>query len=67
MKNRDIVNINISSGLFNVLLSILFIALKLTKVINWSWWIVLLPLYWWIPLFLILLVVLVIYRLIVKD
>lgn len=27
------------------LLTIVFIALKLTKVINWSWWLVLLPAY----------------------
>ena len=27
------------------LLGMLFIALKLTSVINWSWWIVLLPIY----------------------
>jgi len=33
---------------FTGLLAILFIALKLTSVINWSWWWVLSPL--WIPL-----------------
>ena len=46
MKNRDkdIFNVNISSD-FSILLSILFITLKLTHVINWSWWLVLLPLY----------------------
>ncbi len=31
-------------GLFG-LLGILFIALKLTNYIDWSWWLVLLPLY----------------------
>lgn len=30
---------------FFSLLSILFIALKLTRVIAWSWWLVLLPIY----------------------
>lgn len=30
---------------FLSLLTLLFIALKLTKVITWSWWLVLLPLY----------------------
>lgn len=30
---------------FAGLLSLLFIGLKLTGVINWSWWLVLLPLY----------------------
>lgn len=33
-----------SSGIgFTGLLQILFIALKLLKIINWSWWLVLLP------------------------
>lgn len=31
------------------LLTILFIGLKLGGVISWSWWLVLLPLYWFIP------------------
>ena len=30
---------------FLPLLGLLFIALKLTNVITWSWWLVLLPLY----------------------
>lgn len=35
-----------SSGLsFAGLLTIVFITLKLTGVINWSWWLVLLPFY----------------------
>lgn len=38
---------------FIPMLAILFIALKLTHVIAWSWWLVLLPLYAWIPLLLI--------------
>lgn len=51
-------NIDISfNGLFCTLLTILFIALKLTKVISWSWWLVLLPLYWYIPLLLILFII----------
>jgi len=29
--------------IFAILLTILFIALKLTEVITWSWWLVLLP------------------------
>ena len=33
------------------LLGILFIGLKLTGVINWSWWLVLLPLYGGLALF----------------
>lgn len=37
---------NSSSGVsFLGLLGLLFIALKLTDVIDWSWWLVLLPIY----------------------
>lgn len=32
-------------GWFFGLLGLLFIALKLTNIIAWSWWLVLLPLY----------------------
>lgn len=28
------------------LLGLIFITLKLTDVIDWSWWLVLMPLYW---------------------
>jgi hypothetical protein len=39
-------NTQANSGIgFFGLLGILFIALKLLGVINWSWWLVLLPLY----------------------
>lgn len=38
-------------GFFGML-GIVFITLKLTKVIDWSWWLVLLPL--WLPLALVL-------------
>ena len=34
--------------MFFKLLTILFIGLKLTHFISWSWWLVLLPLYFWI-------------------
>jgi hypothetical protein len=34
------------------LLGILFIGLKLAKIITWSWWLVLLPLYGGIAIFL---------------
>jgi hypothetical protein len=36
------------------LLAIVFIALKLTNVITWSWWLVLLPLYGGLALWLVL-------------
>jgi len=42
---------------FSSLLGLTFIILKLCGVINWSWWIVLLPLYWWLPVVLLMLVV----------
>lgn len=42
--NRTDVNVNGGIGFFG-LLTIVFIALKLMNVIDWSWWLVLLPLY----------------------
>lgn len=38
------VNLNIGGSLF-ALLCIVFIVLKLCHVIDWAWWLVLLPLY----------------------
>lgn len=38
---------------FLSLLSLLFIALKLTGYIMWSWWLVLLPMYGGVALFLV--------------
>ena len=32
---------------FTSLLALLFIGLKLADIIDWSWWLVLLPLYFW--------------------
>jgi hypothetical protein len=46
-----------SIGFFD-LLTIVFIVLKLTNVINWSWWWVLSPI--WIPLSLVIVVCLII-------
>lgn len=39
------------------LLTVLFIALKLTNVIDWSWWWILAPL--WIPVGFVLLIVII--------
>lgn len=39
---------------FLSILGLIFITLKLTSVINWSWWLVLLPLYGGIALFAII-------------
>ena len=41
---------------FLSLLTLLFIGLKLAKIITWSWWIVLLPLYGGVILFITLLI-----------
>lgn len=47
MNNKTEVNTNGGVGFFGIL-TILFIGLKLTGYITWSWWWVLSPL--WIPL-----------------
>ena len=57
--------VNASGGVgFTGLLTILFIALKLTGVISWSWWWVLSPV--WIPC-LILLVIFVVVLLFAEE
>lgn len=49
---------NYNSGIgFCGMLGILFIGLKLTNYINWSWWLVLLPLYWWLPVLCLVVIV----------
>ena len=40
-------------------LLVVFIALKIAKVIDWSWWLVLLPL--WIQIGLVIIIIIVIY------
>jgi hypothetical protein len=55
MSNENKVNVNLSSSLMFVLGTILLI-LKLAEVINWSWWIVLIPFY---PLFLVIFLLIV--------
>lgn len=46
---------------FFTLLGLLFIALKLTNFIDWSWWVVLLPLYGGIAIFAILFIIAVLF------
>lgn len=49
-------NSNSSNGIgFGTVLFLVFLVLKLTKVIDWSWWWVTAPL--WVPVFLILVLV----------
>lgn len=56
---------NYSSGIgFSGLLTIVFIVLKLTGYINWSWWWVLSPL--WIEAGLVLLIILIALPFIIK-
>jgi hypothetical protein len=51
------VKVNNSGGIgFAGLLTIVFITLKLTNYIDWSWWWVLAPL--WIPIVLVILILL---------
>jgi len=53
-------NSNTSGGIgFTGLLTILFIALKLTNVINWSWWWVLSPI--WISFSVVIIILLIIF------
>lgn len=46
------------SGLLTTLLTVLFVGLKLTNYINWSWWWILSPL--WIPIVLAILLIILI-------
>ena len=56
-------NENVSIGFFG-LLGLLFIGLKLGGVINWSWWLVLLPLYGGLAIGLLAIAVLAVYYLV---
>ena len=56
----------IGIGFFG-LLTIVFIVLKLTNYINWSWWYVLLPIYWWIPVVIVCVGVWVLFEFITKK
>lgn len=50
---RELENINIRfSGLLTTLLTVLFVGLKLTNYIDWSWWWVLSPI--WVSVTLVL-------------
>ena len=54
--NKNKINTKFS-GLLTTLLTVLFVGLKLTNHIDWSWWWVLAPL--WISLSLMLLVIII--------
>lgn len=53
-------NVNSGGIGFCGLLGILFIGLKLTGYVDWAWWLVLLPLYWWIPFVILMLFIMLI-------
>lgn len=57
MRNIDNISIRFS-GLLTTLLTVLFVGLKLTHYIDWSWWWILAPT--WIPMVLIILLILLI-------
>lgn len=58
-KGVDYMKIKIHNSLFLTILTLLFITLKLLKVINWSWFWVLCPL--WVNFLLVILVSIVVY------
>jgi len=35
---------------------IVLLTLKLSDVIDWSWWLITLPLWWWLPLILLVII-----------
>lgn len=60
-------DVKVSGGIgFGGLLTIVFIVLKLTKVIDWSWWWVTCPL--WIPvaIFVVLVIIVLLIRMFVR-
>lgn len=59
-------NITISSGgIFIALLQVAFIVLKLCHVIDWSWWLVLIPI--WIDIILAVIVITIVTIGIIRD
>lgn len=60
-------DVKVSGGIgFGGLLTIVFIVLKLTKVIDWSWWWVTCPL--WIPIaiYVVLVIIVLLIRMFVR-
>lgn len=60
-------DVKVNGGIgFGGLLAIVFIVLKLTKVIDWSWWWVTCPL--WIPvaIFVVLVIIVLLIRMFVR-
>ena len=60
-------NKNVYNGIgFFGLLEVVFIALKVAKVIDWSWWLVFIPTWIDIGIFLIIVIIAIILTIIVK-
>ena len=60
-------NKNVYNGIgFFGLLQVVFIALKVAKVIDWSWWLVFIPAWIDIGIFLIIVIIAIILTIIVK-
>lgn len=64
MKDKEKLNFDIRLAGFWDLLQISFIVLKLCKVINWSWWLVLLPIEIEIGIILLLIIILIIIQIV---
>ena len=66
MRNEN-ENKNVYNGIgFFGLLQVVFIALKVAKVIDWSWWLVFIPAWIDIGIFLIIVIIAIILTIIVK-
>lgn len=45
-----------NSPSISLIVFIVLLTLKLSNVIDWSWWLITLPLWWWIPLILVIVI-----------
>lgn len=45
-----------NSPSISLIVFIVLLTLKLSGVIDWSWWLITLPLWWWIPLILLIVI-----------
>lgn len=50
----------------SLIVFIVFLTLKLSGVITWSWWLVTLPLWWWLPTIIVIITLCVLYILIAE-
>lgn len=45
-----------NSPSISLIVFIVLLTLKLSDVIDWSWWLITLPLWWWLPLIILILI-----------